>query len=463
MNYMNSEEYTLDIVQASKVFIKKWWIWTIVAIFFASLLFMKDYISQKKEYNEYLNLLESSKADDEELINEKEILIDPEEAREALTEAEKETVTNALDYYHVMLDRQYYRDNSALNQLDGTNTKNFIARYILSSPSTTTDMELFKNLFLSDKVSESISEYIKEYKKEFVAEVTSVSSNNSLVIYVIMIPENVDEDKFFQLIDNEVKLFANERSKENEGFKISFVNYEVRHLVSTIVTNNILNSANNYVSSWNTLDSYLTGMTDNAKAVYYNELGKPYYVKNDNIFEEKEPIEPVNPPKKDFKLVLIGLISGVAVCYLVYLSIQIISGKIYYRALVRVLELDYGADYWSNNREIKSIDVENNKAVIENIGIICNSRRTILVEFGEFRENTKQGMEDIEQKISEHIKRKVVFNERPFVELMDSIEDKSSELLIMLDVKRNRYGKVVKFVNSLKKEGFERVACICLH
>ncbi len=467
MSRIEQAEYTLSTLQCIKEFLGKWFLWLIISIVAGAGIAVVDYRSQRANYAEYeVQLADYQEAEINDDAQQPK-LVDPVVAKAQLTAAEEDTVENALILYEVMEERRDYRDHSALNQLDANNATLMTLRYDTVSANPTADTEALYQFFLSGDFFAVLDDAVEQYRKEYVSEILSSSVAGTMVTVSIWLPADASENDVKEKINNSVHEFGQTRKEKDDTYVVSLNYFEVKNKVNQAITTNIQGSTGNLINAQTTLENYLKGMSENALAVYYAELGEQYYSKEIPNVDEVTLEEPevVEQPKPNLLLVIGGMIAGFAFSLFGYICVQILLGKIYSQAVGRSMELDYSADLWIKEKAYgKEAERSSFDCVSENVNELGTARGICFVEVGETRAEMLSILSELEESVDRLISLdRMQILEQPVLTVADAIGSRETEIILLADVKRVRYGRLARVVYELRNLGFARISCICLH
>ena len=400
------------------------------------MLLVRDYKKQQTDYVAYSSTPEANADQNVEL-----------------TETEKETVNNALAYYQVAMDRKEYRDHSALNQLNANNAKQLIVRYEVTSETVAVDAEELRLYLTSETFYKLLADSVEGYSAEYIIEVFSVGVGGNYVTITLWLPEASEETKVAGVIDEAVQKFAASYETEDESYSVSLETSECKHAVNVNATNNIQNSTNNYINAQKALDAYIVGMTENAKVAYYGEIGVVYTPVSAGTTAA------VAPPAYDVRQFLIGVLGTLAVALLFFACYRILRGTIYSKAFGRSLDLDYVSDL----KVTKNEDAVNEQ-VLDSLNCLGKRNGIVLLQTG-IEDHKVQNVTDLLKKELEGNVATQVLEMKglPLAGVMDVVENKEAEVVLLVDVAKMRYGKAAEIVNGLRSAGMYRISCVCIH
>ncbi len=467
MSRMEQTEYTLDSLQCMKEFFGKWYLWLFISIVAGVGITMANYRTQSGKYAEY----EARLADYQEVImdaaEQKQELVDPEVAKEQLSVSEVDAVENALILYEVVQQRKDYRDHSALNQLDANNAKLLTLSYRIVSTNSSVDIERLHKFFLSEDFYAVVADTVEQYRKEYISEILSVSVTGAQVVLKIWLPEDSFEKEVQSAINSSVQQYWDDQGLNREIEDVVLEESEVNHIAYMAVTNNIQGSTGNYINAQAALDNFLAGMSDNALAVYYAEFGEAYYVQTEDPqdTDKVEMPEVVERPSFNLLLAFGGLVAGLALCLFGFICVQIFYGKIYSQAVGRSMGFDYSADLWIKEKAYgKEAERSSFDCVSENVNELGTARGICFVEVGETRAEMQSIISELEESVDQLISLdRMQILEQPVLTVADAIGSRETEIILLADVKRVRYGRLARVVYELRNLGFARISCICLH
>ena len=440
-----SEEYTFDLVAVLRELVSQWIWWVVLGVLLGVLLMGYQYRKDSYAYRDAVNAA---------------VPVDPLSVEQMLSEAERESVENAVLYYQVVQDRSEYREASALNKLNGSSAVLLKLRYQVASSDPGSALEMLRQHTLSSSFYEDIASVVEDYRAEYISEVLTVEFVGTYAYISIWLPDSTDPETVKDAIDASVQQNVAALKNLTAGTVFAMEEADISHQFCERAVTNQFTSAANSANAQATLDATVNALTENARIVYYNRIGVPYTPAGMAAVSSEAP--GWSP-----KMGVAGFVAGIVLYVMIYVCVILWKGRIYPRAVRQNLGADYAQDLWIGKKAPLQKKVTDKSSISEQVSGtlrgIGETRRICLLQMGDLKEASAQVIEQLAGSLGETQVIREKLGNRTALELADYLKDPATEIILVVDGERMSYRKVAGFMNEMREFGFERFGLLNMH